>query len=141
MTSGHTVRRLLCSGPEFLLLLGGEMLMALVTPLGILWSLTAAAYMATKDRKGGVLSLSKHFSGLRVVDAETGAVPTDKQAFLRNSMYVVGWILAVLPGVEVFGWSLLVFGGVIDMLLVLFDPEGRRIGDRIAGTRVIPPRG
>ena len=140
MTGGHTLRRLVTSGPEFLALIVGEMLAAVVPAIGILWSLAAAGYMATKDRKGGLFSMSKHFSGLRVVDAKTGMVPTDKQALLRNSYYVAGWLLAVIPGVEILGWSLLVFGGLIDMLMVLFDPRGRRLGDRIAGTVVAPPR-
>lgn len=44
---------------------------------------------------------------------------------------ILGWILAILLGVV----GLVV--GIIELVMVLTDPEGRRMGDKFAGTRVI----
>ncbi len=130
-------RRLLASGPEFLILMGLEVLSALVVPVGAALSLLIAAYMAGRDLGGGRYSLGKRLAGVRVVDAATGEAPTARQAVTRTAPYVLGWLLAVLPGFEVFGWGVLLLGAAIDLGLVMRDPLGRRLGDRLAGTKVV----
>lgn len=44
---------------------------------------------------------------------------------------ILGWIVAIL-----FGLVGMVIG-IIELVLVLTDPEGRRMGDKLAGTKVI----
>lgn len=130
-------RRLLASGPEFLILMGLEVFGAFLVPVGAVLSLLLAAYMAVRDLGGGRFSLGKRLAGVRVVDAATGSTPTAQQAVLRNAPYVVGWLMAVLPGFEVVGWAVLLLGAAVDLGLVLRDPLGRRLGDRLANTKVV----
>lgn len=44
---------------------------------------------------------------------------------------ILGWIVAIF-----FGLIGLVIG-IIELILVLTDPEGRRMGDKLAGTKVV----
>jgi uncharacterized RDD family membrane protein YckC len=44
---------------------------------------------------------------------------------------ILGWIVAILFGVV----GLVI--GIIELVLVLTDAEGRRMGDKLAGTKVI----
>ncbi|HVN74933.1 MAG TPA: RDD family protein [Thermoanaerobaculaceae bacterium] len=44
---------------------------------------------------------------------------------------ILGWLLAILLGLT----GLVV--GIIELVLVLTDPEGRRMGDKFAGTKVV----
>ena len=49
----------------------------------------------------------------------------------------IGNLIALVPFI---GWILQVVGGIVnlvEMLAVLLDPQGRRIGDRWAGTQVV----
>jgi len=131
-------RRLGGSGIEFLTLIALEIASAFLLPIGIVMSILAAIYMAVKDQGGGRFSIGKRIAHTRVVDAETGEVPDPLRLFLRNSVFVAAWVIAVIPGVEIFGWGLLALAGLVDLLMVIADPLGRRLGDRIAGTQVVP---
>ncbi len=62
-------------------------------------------------------SLGKRICGLRVVDARSGAPCRRLQSVVRNLI-----LLAV---------------GAADLLVPLFRADGRRIGDRVAGTVVV----
>lgn len=131
-------RRLLASGPELLLLLGLEVAAAPFVPVGIGVSLAIALWFSVRDLVGGALNPGKRIAGVRLVDAETGRVPSHRQAVLRNLPYILGWLVAAVPGFEVVGWAFLAAAGFLDLGLVLADPLGRRLGDRIAGTKVVP---
>ncbi|MHA2202573.1 MAG: RDD family protein [Candidatus Hodarchaeales archaeon] len=63
-------------------------------------------------------SIGKSFMGLRVVDFQTGIPASCEQSFIRNCC----------PGC---------FDGCCCYLTALMDENGRRIGDRAAGTIVI----
>lgn len=131
-------RRLGGSGLEFLTLFGLEVVGAIFVPVGILLSLLAAAYFAVKDLQGGRYSFGKRIASTRVVDVDTGQVPSAGRLVLRNSYLVAGWVLSIVPGFEIFGWALLLFSALVDALMVIADPRGRRLGDRLARTQVVP---
>lgn len=131
-------RRLLASGPELLLLLGIEVAAAPFLPIGVGVSLAIALWFTVRDLVGGALNPGKRIAEVRLVDAETGRVPTTRQAILRNLPYILGWLVAAIPGFEVVGWAFLAMAGALDLGMVLADPLGRRLGDRIAGTKVVP---
>lgn len=131
------LRRLVASGPEFVIALAIEIFGTLLGPLGPVISLTLALYFLLRDQDDSRLSIGKRLTNLRVVDGETGALATARQAALRNLPWALGFLLAVVPGVEIMGWGLILVGGTIEALLMLLDPAGRRLGDHLAGTRVV----
>jgi uncharacterized RDD family membrane protein YckC len=131
-------RRLLASGPELLLLLGLEIAAAPFLPVGIVVSLCIAGWFAVRDLVGGALHPGRRLAEVRLVDAATGRVPTARQALVRNLPYILGWLVAAVPGFEIAGWAFLALAGAVDLGMVLADPLGRRLGDRLAGTKVVP---
>ncbi len=128
---------MLGSAPELGLLLAAEMAFVLVPPLGMLTGLAGAAFYALRDRHGGRYSPGKRLAGFTVVDANTGAPPTPRQAALRNAPSVAGFALAIVPGLELTGWALLLVSACVDVALILAGPDARRIGDLLAGTCVV----
>ncbi|MEC7947995.1 MAG: RDD family protein [Myxococcota bacterium] len=130
-------RRLLASGPEALLLLGVELASAPFVPLGIGASLVIALWFCVRDLVGGAWNPGKRLAQVRLVDASTGRVPGSRQAILRNLPYVLGMLLGAVPGIEIAGWSALAMMALLDLGMVLIDPLGRRLGDRLAGTKVV----
>lgn len=71
--------------------------------------------------------------------------PMDLQTSIRrNWMFGFGAIMSVLLYIPIIGWLLMIPVGFIALALGLFeifkvltDPEGRRMGDNMAGTKVI----
>ena len=133
--------RLAASGPELALALAAEIAGAVILPLGVAVSLGLAAFFAARDLDGGRLSPGKRLCRVRVVDAATGRAPTPRQAVVRNTPWVLGFLLSAVPGFEVLGWLLLSLAAVAEGLLAAFGPDGRRLGDWLAETRVVsgPP--
>lgn len=85
-------------------------------PFGFLLSLP---YLLFKDSLSEGSSPGKQSNHLRTIDDATGAPCTKGQSVLRN-------IILMVP-----------FAVVIELFFVIFS--GRRLGDRLAGTRVIRP--
>ncbi len=136
-TFAPLLRRLVASGPELALALFVEVLGVMLGPLAPVVSLSLAVYFAVRDQDDSRLSFGKRLAHLRVVDEQTGALATPRQAVLRNLPLVAGFVLAVVPGVEVVGWGLLVLTALVEGVAAALDPNGRRLGDRLAGTRVV----
>lgn len=112
---------------------------ALVIPF--LGGIIAAAYMLLRDgfdisfmdRR----SLGKKLLKLRPVTLD--ASPVDLAVSMkRNWVFAIGPVLMIFP---IVGWILgSIIGlvlGIVEIILVLTDPEGRRIGDKIANTKVV----
>lgn len=78
-------------------------------------------YTWVKDAINDGRSVGKSFMGLRVVDFQTGIPASLEQSFVRNCC----------PGC---------LDGCFCYLTALLDENGRRIGDRAAGTIVIQDR-
>jgi len=62
----------------------------------------------------------------------------------RNLPLCIGLVGSIFWVIPILGWLVAVFFGVIglivgiiELVLVLTDPEGRRMGDKLAGTKVI----
>lgn len=137
-------RRFAGDGLELITLYGLEVVGAIAAFFtlgisGIVSSVIGATYMAIKDLAHGKFSVGKLIARTRVVDAKTAELATAKQAVLRNSYYVAGWLLAALPDpIGYLGWAGVSLAILVDSLMVLASPSGRRIGDYIAGTQVVP---
>ena len=104
--------------------------------------LIGAAYMALRDgftfEPVDGQSLGKKLLNLRAVVVETGQRCDYVLSIKRNLPFIIPMIFMVIP---VAGWLI---GGIlylvaiiIEIILVVTDENGERIGDKIAGTRVI----
>jgi uncharacterized RDD family membrane protein YckC len=82
----------------------------------------AAVYLLLRDGIGGQ-SLGKLVVGLVVVNVQTGRFCSWKDSALRN-------VFVLIPGANVAA----VF---LESITLLRDPQGQRLGDRIAQTQVI----
>lgn len=106
---------------------------------GAFTALLVASYVVVKDFDGGSMSAGKRIASTRVVDITTGNPATRRQALIRNSYLVLGWLCAVLPDpIGLIGWVIVAFCIVLDVLMVIASPRGLRLGDRLAGTQVVP---
>ncbi len=81
-------------------------------------------YSYTKDGARGGASIGKRHTGLMVVHLQTGRPCTKARSFVRAALWVATGNVPVI-------------GVLIEPLLALCTADGRRIGDRIAGTQVI----
>jgi uncharacterized RDD family membrane protein YckC len=64
-------------------------------------------------------------------------------SMMRNWMFALGGVVSFLLFIPIIGWLLMIpvilaalALGIVELVLVVTDPEGRRIGDRMAGTRL-----
>lgn len=145
LPKARSVPRLFASGIEFMIYLVAlwiVLLLSLPTGLiaGVVGPLLLCAVVAIRDLRGGMYSLSKRLAGLRLVDAGTGLAASNAQGLARNSYFIVLLLVMAFPAVEYFAavpFKMLV---VIDGLLVMVNPAGRRLGDFLAGTQVVSVR-
>ena len=78
----------------------------------------------TKDSVfSGKSSVGKIFVGLKVIGVENGRPCTLKQSIIRNCILVI-------PGLNLAGI-------IYEIFLMINDPKGIRIGDRLAKTQVV----
>jgi uncharacterized RDD family membrane protein YckC len=82
----------------------------------------AALYLLLRDGIGGQ-SLGKLLVGLVVVHIQTGRFCSVKDSVLRN-------VFVLIPGANVMAIFL-------ESITILRDPQGQRLGDRLAHTQVI----
>jgi uncharacterized RDD family membrane protein YckC len=88
-------------------------------------------------------SIGKKLMKLRPVTAD--GQPTEMVASVkRNWPLAFGGVAQLLLFIPIIGWILLIpvvfiaFAvGIVEVVLVITDSEGRRLGDRFAGTRVV----
>jgi uncharacterized RDD family membrane protein YckC len=79
-------------------------------------------------------SLGKKVIGLKVISASAGRAGTFRDSILRNIPFAVALLLLQIP---LIGWLLSAAIFVLEFLLMLGNKEGHRLGDDIAGTKVI----
>jgi uncharacterized RDD family membrane protein YckC len=90
---------------------------------GSLWGAAVAVlYLLLRDSIGGQ-SLGKLMVGLVVVNVQTGMLCAWKESVLRN-------VFVVIPGANIVA----VF---LESITIIRDPQGQRLGDRLAQTQVI----
>jgi uncharacterized RDD family membrane protein YckC len=127
------LRRTLAKAVDFALAIGVAALAYQATPWG---ALIAAPLILLSDALPGG-SLGKRLMGLRVVPRRSESLRPVLSSILRNIPLALVTPLAMLP----FFWLLLllllpVFLS-LEGALALLHPEGLRLGDRLADTRVI----
>jgi hypothetical protein len=90
---------------------------------GAWWGAAVATlYMLLRDGIGGQ-SLGKLLVGLVVVNVRTGQLCTWKDSVLRN-------VFVLIPGANV-------VAVLLESVTIIRDPQGQRLGDRLAQTQVI----
>jgi len=88
----------------------------------LLGAAVAVLYLLLRDGIGGQ-SLGKLLLGLVVVNIQTGRFCTWKESALRN-------VFVLIPGANVMAIFL-------ESITLIRDPQGQRLGDRLAHTQVI----
>lgn len=88
-------------------------------------------------------SIGKALVKLRPVRLDGGKMDP-MTSIKRNWMFALGGVAQLLLFIPIIGWIMLPFVGlaalvlgVVELVLVITDAEGRRFGDKLAGTRVI----
>jgi uncharacterized RDD family membrane protein YckC len=127
---------------------------AVVGLIPIIGPLIAVAYWLVRDGLDVPFmdrrSIGKKLAGLRPVRLD-GAPMDPAASAARNWVLVIGVVLWPLVFIPVLGWILLVLLVIpvglaalavliLETVLALTDDEGRRWGDRLAGTMVIEER-
>ncbi|MDA8171917.1 MAG: RDD family protein [Nitrospiraceae bacterium] len=98
--------------------------------------LAGVGYMLIGDGLSGGRSLGKRLLGLVVLGKE-GLACQVKESILRNITLGGGIILWKVP---IIGWILAAAVFALEFIILIGSPEGRRIGDEIANTRVVEAR-
>jgi len=80
-----------------------------------------AIYLVVRDLRGQ--SIGKLLFGLVVIDLETGRRATLSASLRRN-------VVLIVPGVNI-------AAVVLEFLTIVRDPQGQRLGDRLAQTQVV----
>lgn len=107
----------------------------------VVGGLAGAAYMLVRDGLEvdfmDLRSLGKKVMKLRPVRID-GAPMDLMTSVKRNIPFAIGPLIMVIP---ILGWVIgpivAIIIGIIEIILVLTDDEGRRMGDRLAETKVI----
>lgn len=137
-------RRFIGSGIEFSAYLAGVWVIAFVDFItaGLigLTSLVLIGLIVLRDCNAGKFSIAKRVSSMRVVDWRTGQPATNTQALLRNSYYLALLTVSLLPISDLVTSPIFTFFVAVDVLMILANPKGRRLGDHIAGTQVVGAR-
>ena len=103
----------------------------LIPPVGFL---TGLAYLLVSDGLGEGQSPGKRFVDLQTVLLEKGNSVSFRESILRNVPVALAFLCFSLPYI---GWLLGTGILLTELLLMIGNPEGRRLGDEIAQTRVI----
>lgn len=123
------------------------------TFMGGIGTLVGAAYVLARDGLNHDLadgrSIGKKVIGLRPLRLD-GAPMTLETSVRRNWTLAagsivsgIGTLLVAMGPLALLGWPVVLLSGIVGLLglveavLVLTDSEGRRLGDKMAGTQVI----
>lgn len=107
--------------------------------IGAAYTLTKDAIMfqVTKDAQWKNRSIGKKLMGLEVISS-SGADIDLQASCMRNWPLAIGTVIMIVP---IIGWiigGLVAFGlGILELILVLTDAKGRRLGDKVGNTMVV----
>jgi len=87
----------------------------------VIFLVIGASYLAVRDMRGQ--SIGKLLFGLVVIDLQTGKRAAFTASLRRN-------VILIVPGVNIAAVAL-------EFLAVVRDPQGQRLGDRLAQTQVV----
>ena len=132
---------------RFLAFLIDAVAVAAIGLVPVIGGLVGVAYVLTRDGLAFDFmdgrSIGKKLMKLRPVRLD--GQPMDlNTSVMRNWPLTLGSLAQILIYIPVIGWLLIPFVGiagliiaVIEIIRVMNDPEGRRWGDQLAGTKVI----
>lgn len=134
-------------GKRFIGMLIDGLLAGVVSLIPVVGGIIGAAYILVRD--GLELdfmdrrSIGKKLIKLRPVRLD--GQPMDMEHSLkRNIPLAIGAVGSIFWIIPVLGWILAIVLGliglivaIVEAIMVLTDPEGRRMGDKLAGTKVI----
>ncbi|HYO14742.1 MAG TPA: RDD family protein [Thermoanaerobaculia bacterium] len=145
LPKARTTRRILGSGVEFITFFLGKTVIAIldITSMFGLLYLILVVLLLLRELNGGALSIAKRLSHMRVVDRRTGGPASIVQAVARNSYYLGLLLLAIInpiPMLDFLPLFLSLFFMFLDVTMILTSPQGRRLGDILAGTQVVEAR-
>jgi uncharacterized RDD family membrane protein YckC len=90
-----------------------------------------------RDLNQGAFSIARRTSLTKLVDEQTGRPASNSQVIVRNSYYLLLLLLlAFLPMSDCLIALILLFL-VLDCVMIVAGPRGRRLGDILAGTQVV----
>ena len=124
----HVLNRLIAKGLDLILVAAAD---RLVPPVG--W-LAGLAYVLIADGFAGGQSVGKRLIGLQTLLPRSRDVAGFKDSIIRNLPLALAYLLFPLPYV---GWFLA--AGIVgfEMLLLLGNDQGIRLGDELAHTQVV----
>ena len=103
----------------------------------IIGTLVVAAYMLLKDGLFEGQSVGKKLMNLRVVTLDGKKADFDVSA-KRNAIFVVPYIITIIPLIGwIIGGILSLVAAIVEIIAVVNDDKGRRMGDKWANSQVI----
>ncbi|NOZ79813.1 MAG: RDD family protein [Acidobacteria bacterium] len=134
-------------GKRFLAALIDGILAFVIGLIPFIGGLIGAAYLLVRDGMDldfmDRRSLGKKIMKLRPIRLD--GQPMDLETSLkRNFVFALGPVAEVFVFIPILGWAIAILLGVaavilivIEIVLVVSDAEGRRLGDKVGGTKVI----
>jgi hypothetical protein len=122
--------------------------------IGFLSSLLGLGYVLGRDVLGGDRSLGKKMQNIRIVTV-SGAPVGFMDSVRRNAIFAIGSILGLLSAtlqlvpclgdavacmllpLQVLGGLVSLGAAIFELIKITSEPEGIRMGDQMAGTRVV----
>jgi|WetSurMetagenome_2_1015567.scaffolds.fasta_scaffold00114_28 uncharacterized RDD family membrane protein YckC len=95
----------------------------------------AMAYILISDGLFDGRSAGKKIIGLKVISINTGGKGGFRDSIIRNAPFLAAILLFYL--VPFVGWLFSALIIIFEFLLILGNTEGMRLGDNLAGTRVV----
>jgi uncharacterized protein involved in cysteine biosynthesis len=134
-------------GKRFIAVIIDAVIASVIGFIPIIGGLIGAAYMLLRDGFSYEFmdhrSIGKKLIKLRPVRLDRGTMDIET-SIKRNWMFGLGGIIQVFMYIPIIGWLLIpVVGlvalviGIMEIVFVLKDEEGRRWGDKLANTKVI----
>jgi len=126
--------------------LGGFIIMFHIIPvlgmiIGLFGGFIMGGWALFRDTGGGIYAPGKMVTKMVVIDIDSGELASMQQCLIRNSYYGFTAFFAVIPCVWLLAMPTLTFLTVVDAVMIAATPNNQRIGDYLAGTRVVPASG
>ena len=99
--------------------------------------LAGIAYILISDGLFDGRSIGKKLTGLRVAMAADGSRATVRESIIRNSPIAGALLLWKIPFI---GWLGLAVVLAVEFVILLGNPDGKRLGDEMAKTMVLESR-
>lgn len=124
----HVLNRLIAKFIDLILVAAAD---RLVPPVG--W-LAGLAYVLIADGFSGGRSIGKRLIGLQTVVPRSRDVAGFRESIIRNLPLALAYLLFSLPFI---GWILAGAVALFEILLIIGNDRGVRLGDEIAHTQVL----